>query len=206
MKKREHWERIYSRKDSSEVSWYQPEATMSLELIQRVAPDRQSPIIDVGGGASTLVDGLLEAGYLNVTVLDLSIAALDVARRRLGDRASQVKWVAADVLCTPFIAGGFAVWHDRAVFHFLTEQADRDRYVARARAAVRPGGYIIVASFAPEGPTQCSGLDVMRYSPDTMQAQFGADFHLLDSRQEEHHTPSGATQAFVYCLCRVGDK
>ena len=106
-------------------------------------------------------------------------------------------------IMTPFVSGGFAVWHDRAVFHFLTKQADRDRYVARARAAVRPGGYIIVASFAPEGPERCSGLDVVRYSPETMQAQFGADFHLLDSRREEHHTPSGATQAFVYCLCRV---
>ena len=203
MKKREHWERIYSSKDASEVSWFQPEATMSLELIRRVAPEPGSPIIDVGGGASTLVDGLLDAGYRDVTVLDLSAAALDVARQRLGDRASQVKWVAADVLRTPFVSGGFAVWHDRAVFHFLTEQADRDRYVAQARAAVRPGGHIIVASFAPEGPERCSGLEVVRYSPDTMQAQFGADFRLLDSRREEHHTPSGATQAFVYCLCRV---
>lgn len=205
MKKRDHWERVYSSKEASEVSWYQPEATMSLELVRHVAPEPGSPILDVGGGASTLVDGLLDAGYRNITVLDLSTAALDVARRRLGERASQVKWVAADVLSTPFITGGFAVWHDRAVFHFLTEQADRDRYVARARAAVRPGGFIVVASFAPEGPERCSGLEVVRYSPETMQAQFGADFHLLDSRSEEHHTPSGATQAFVYCLCRVGE-
>ena len=205
MDPREHWERIYSSKEASEVSWYQPEATLSLELIQRVAPEPGAPIIDVGGGASTLVDGLLDAGYRDVTVLDLSAAALDVARQRLGDRALQVKWVAADVLRTPFVSRGFAVWHDRAVFHFLTEQADRDRYVAQARAAVRPGGHIIVASFAPEGPQRCSGLEVVRYSPDTMQAQFGADFRLLDSRREEHHTPSGATQAFVYCLCRVGE-
>lgn len=205
MNQREHWERIYTDTAASKVSWYQAEAKISLELIQRVAPEPESPIIDVGGGASMLVDQLLDAGYLNVTVLDLAAAALDVARRRLGERASQVKWIAADVLTTPFVSGSFAVWHDRAVFHFLTAQEDRDRYVANARAAVRPGGHIIVASFAPEGPKRCSGLNVVRYSPDTMQAQFGAGFHLLDSRREQHHTPSGATQAFVYCLFRVGE-
>jgi SAM-dependent methyltransferase len=205
MDRREHWERIYRSTAASAVSWYQAEATISLELIRRVAPEPESPIIDVGGGASTLVDELLDAGYRHVTVLDLAVAALDVARRRLGARAPRVTWIEGDVLLTPFAPASFAVWHDRAVFHFLTAQEDRDRYVANARAAVGPGGHVIVASFAPEGPKRCSGLSVVRYSPETMQAQFGAGFHLLDSRREEHHTPRGATQAFVYCLFRVNE-
>src|SRR5262245_23769977 len=127
MDPREHWEHIYSSTAASKVSWYQPEATVSLQLIRHVAREPDPPLIDVGGGASTLVDGLLDAGYRNVTVLDVSGAALAVARGRLGRRASRVKWVEADVLCTPFVPGGYAVWHDRAVFHFLTAQKDRDR-------------------------------------------------------------------------------
>jgi len=205
MQPREHWEHIYKSRESSDVSWYQREATISLDLVQRVAPDLEAPIVDVGGGASTLVDGLLGAGYRNVTVLDISRAALDVARERLGEDASRVDWIVADVLEAPLASGAFAVWHDRAVFHFLTNQDDRDRYVAKAHDAVRAGGYVIVASFAPEGPERCSGLEVVRYSPEAMHAQFGSGFDLLDSRREEHHTPSGNTQAFVYCLCRVAE-
>jgi len=201
----EHWDHIYRTRASSDVSWYQPEATVSLDLVRRVAPDLDAAIIDVGGGASTLVDGLLEAGYRNVTVLDISSAALDVARARLGELASRVSWIVADVLEAPLASGAFAVWHDRAVFHFLTQPEDRDRYVAKAHDAVRAGGHVIVASFAPEGPERCSGLEVVRYSPEGMHAQFGAGFDLLDSRREEHHTPSGSTQAFVYCLCRVAE-
>jgi SAM-dependent methyltransferase len=203
MARREHWDHIYRSTAASDVSWYQPTPTVSLELIRRVAPDLDAPIIDVGGGASTLVDALLDAGYRDVTVLDLSGAALAVARERLGARAAQVTWLESDVLTAPLPAGGYAVWHDRAVFHFLTDPRDRERYVAKTREAVRPDGHVIVASFAPDGPTRCSGLDVVRYSPETMHAQFGAGFRLLDSVREEHHTPSGATQAFVYCLCRV---
>jgi SAM-dependent methyltransferase len=203
MSQREHWERIYRGKPASDVSWYQPEATVSLDLIRRVAPELDTPIIDVGAGASTLVDGLLDAGYRNVTVLDLASAALAVVQQRLGDRAKLVTWIESDVLTAPLPSKAYAVWHDRAVFHFLTDPADRARYVDRVRDAIRPGGHVIVASFAPEGPTRCSGLDVVRYSPDTMHAQFGPEFRLLDSVREEHHTPSGATQAFVYCLCRV---
>lgn len=203
MGKHEHWDRVYSSKSPSDVSWYQPKPTVSLDLIRRIAPTRETPIIDVGGGASTLVDGLLDAGYENVTVLDISGAALSVAQQRLGDRANHVSWIEADVLNAPLPSASYAVWHDRAVFHFLTDPGDRARYVEKSRDAVRPGGHVIVASFAPEGPTRCSGLDVVRYSPDTMHAQFGPAFRLLDSVREEHHTPSGATQAFVYCLCRI---
>jgi SAM-dependent methyltransferase len=199
----EHWERIYRTKDPTQASWYQSEPRLSLDLIRRVAPDLSDPIIDVGGGASILVDGLLAAGYRHLTVLDLSPTALALARQRLGARASLVTWLAADVRDVPLPAGGYAVWHDRAVFHFLTDAKARARYVGQTRRAVRPGGYALVASFAPDGPTRCSGLDVVRYSPDTMHAEFGAGFRLLDNVREDHHTPSGAIQAFVYCLCRV---
>jgi ubiquinone/menaquinone biosynthesis C-methylase UbiE len=203
MDPKEHWDHIYRANAPGEVSWYQPEARLSIELIGRVAPARSAPIIDVGGGASTLVDGLLEAGHDAVTVLDFSPAALAAARRRLGARAARVRWVVADVLDVPLSAAAYTVWHDRAVFHFLTEPADRARYVAETRRAVRPGGHVIVASFAPEGPARCSGLEVARYTPEEMHAEFGAGFRLLDSVREDHRTPGGALQAFVYCLCRV---
>lgn len=200
---REHWNQVYLSKPPSAVSWYQPEAKLSLELIRRAARDLSAPIIDVGGGASTLVDGLLDAGYSDVTVLDISGAALAIARERLGSRAARVKWIEADILEHPFQPGTYAVWHDRAVFHFLTSERDRLRYVAQVRAAARGNGHVIVASFAPEGPEKCSGLDVVRYSPESMHGEFGASFRLLDSVHETHVTPWGAEQAFVYCMCRV---
>lgn len=185
------------------MRWYQPEATLSLSLIRRVEPDPHASIIDVGGGASTLVDGLVGSGYTAVTVLDLAPTALAVAQHRLGDSASLATWLVADVLESPLPRGGFRVWHDRAVFHFLTDLADRARYVAQVRRAVAPGGHVIVASFAPDGPTRCSGLEVVRYTPDAMHAEFGAGFRLLDSTREDHRTPTASTQPFVYCLCRV---
>jgi SAM-dependent methyltransferase len=203
MDPKEHWERIYRVKAPTEVSWYQPEARISLDLIRRVAPEPSTPIIDVGGGAATLVDGLLDAGYAAVTVLDLAPAALTLAQQRLGAKASRVVWLPADVLDALLPRAAYGVWHDRAVFHFLTNPEDRARYVAQTRHAVRPGGHVIVASFSPEGPPKCSGLDVVRYSPESMHTEFGEGFRLLDSVREDHHTPGGVVQAFVYCLCRV---
>jgi ubiquinone/menaquinone biosynthesis C-methylase UbiE len=202
MSQRDHWEDVYLRKAASEVSWYQPEARLSLDLIRRVAPDTGSAIIDVGGGASTLVDGLLDSGYHQLTVVDIAGAALAVTRQRLGERADQVTWLESDALTVPLSPMRYDVWHDRAVFHFLTDPHDRQRYVEQTRKAVKPGGHVIVASFAPDGPTRCSGLDVVRYSPDGMHAEFGQGFRLVDSVREDHHTPMGTTQAFVYCLCR----
>jgi 2-polyprenyl-3-methyl-5-hydroxy-6-metoxy-1,4-benzoquinol methylase len=199
----EHWEHIYRTKDPTQVSWYQPEPRLSLALIRRVAPDPDAPIIDVGGGASTLVDGLLDAGYRNVTVLDLAPSALATARQRIGKGADRVVWIASSILDARLRASAYAVWHDRAVFHFLTDRQDRARYVAQTQHAVRHGGHVIVASFGLEGPTRCSGLDVVRYSPEAMHGEFGRGFRLLDSVREGHHTPSGPTQAFVYCLCRI---
>jgi ubiquinone/menaquinone biosynthesis C-methylase UbiE len=204
MSREKHWEAIYRSKAATEVSWYQPEARLSLELIRRIAPELDASVLDVGGGASTLADGLLNAGYRDVTVLDLARAALTGAQERLGERAAQVRWIVADVLDAPLPAASCAVWHDRAVFHFLTDARDRARYVAQVDRVARPGGHVIVASFGPDGPTRCSGLEVMRYSPEGMHAEFGASFELLDSVREDHRTPDGLIQAFVYCLCRVG--
>jgi SAM-dependent methyltransferase len=197
-----HWERVYRTKGPDQVSWFQPEATLSLMLIQQVAPSRDSAIIDVGAGASTLVDGLLAAGYGRITLLDLSSAALAETKHRLPHATNSVLWREADVLTADLDAAEFDVWHDRAVFHFLTTAAQRASYVAQVRHALRPGGYALVATFAEDGPTRCSGLDVARYSPNALHSQFGRDFQLVESRREEHNTPRGARQAFTYCLCR----
>ena len=202
MDAKKHWEHVYESRRPDEVSWFQKEATLSLQLIQRVAPSPESHIVDVGAGASTLVDGLLAAGYDNVMLLDLSHAALEETKRRLGSAAGKVVWREADVLIDRFEASAFDVWHDRAVFHFLTDPADRVRYVHQVRRAVRPGGHAIVATFAEDGPTHCSGLSVARYSADGLHSEFGVDFRLLTSYREAHRTPSGATQEFTYCVCR----
>lgn len=203
MKSREHWERVHARIAPDELSWHQREASVSLALIRRVARDPDAPIIDVGGGTSTLVDGLLDAGYRNLTVLDISDAALGVAVERLGADATLVRWLTADVRAVPLASSTYEVWHDRAVFHFLTDPRDRAAYVASVRAVVRTGGHVIVASFALDGPTRCSGLPVVRYSCESMYQELGAGFRLLDSVREAHHTPKGTTQSFVYCLWRL---
>lgn len=202
MDRRSHWDHVYRTKGPDTVSWFQAEARRSRALIERVAPDRDARIIDVGAGASTLVDGLLTAGYRQVTVVDLSPTALRLAQQRLGAAAEAVTWLAADVLALPFEDGTFDVWHDRAVFHFLTHPTERARYVAQVRRNVAPGGIVLVATFAEDGPSRCSGLEVARYSPAALHGEFGPDFHLLVSEREVHTTPAGVEQAFTYCLCR----
>ena len=195
-----HWEQVYRTKPTDSVSWYQPHLQLSLDLIRRVAPDLDTPIVDVGGGASTLVDDLVSACYTDITVLDLAETALDIARTRLGSRSSAVSWVAGDVTSVELPARRFRVWHDRAVFHFLTDAADRARYVAQVRHALAPGGYAIVASFGPDGPQRCSGLPTARYDAPALHAVFGPEFELLECEHENHHTPAGAEQQFIYCL------
>jgi ubiquinone/menaquinone biosynthesis C-methylase UbiE len=200
---RQHWERVYETRPATGVSWYQEHAEQSLRLIARTGVPRSGAIIDVGGGASTLVDDLLAAGYTALTVLDLSAAALQAARARLGERAQAVRWLEGDILEVELPAHAYDVWHDRAVFHFLTREADRQAYVARVMRAVKPGGHVIVATFAEDGPTQCSGLPVMRYTPEALHGEFGSAFALLRQEREAHHTPAGAVQKFIYCYCRV---
>lgn len=202
MDRRTHWERVYAEKQPDQVSWFQAEARLSLDLIARFAPRPDTVIIDVGGGASRLVDGLLSRGYAEVRVLDLSAAALAAAHARLGASGDRVHWSVDDVLTTEFAPRSVDVWHDRAVFHFLTEADDRARYVEQVRHAVRPDGLVLVATFAEDGPPKCSGLEVARYSPEALHREFGGDFVVLASTREEHRTPSGAVQWFTYCVCR----
>lgn len=225
---REHWERIYDGKTLEQMSWHRDHLETSLALIERVAGDRSAAIIDVGGGASTLVDDLLARGYRNVTVLDISQPAIEIAKNRLGDAAGLVRWLNADVTGAVFPrpsfsnpaqnapsesglpqpahvrrAGRFAlydVWHDRAVFHFLTKPEERKAYVRNVLSAVKPGGHVIVATFGPEGPNKCSGLDVMRYDAVSLTEEFGARFHPIESFTEMHRTPAGTTQQFLYCV------
>lgn len=203
MDRRAHWEEVYHTRAPDTVSWYQAEATLSRALIERLAPDRASRILDAGAGASVLVDALLASGYRDLTIVDVSPAALDIARRRLGAHAASVKWLEGDILAVPLPESAYDVWHDRAVFHFLTAPEERERYVARVRHAIRPGGLVLVATFAADGPTRCSGLNVERFSAESLHAAFGPDFELLETHRELHATPAGAEQAFTYCALRV---
>lgn len=203
MDSKSHWEHVYRTKLPTQVSWFQPHALRSLDLIRRISPPPNGPIIDVGGGSSTLIDDLLDAGYHDLTVLDLSATALRQAQARLRDRAASVRWIEADILEASLPPARFHVWHDRAVFHFLTMPAARARYVTQVRAALRPGGFVLLATFAEDGPTRCSGLDVARYSPQRLHAELGTGFELLVSEREEHVTPAGVKQAFIYCLYGV---
>lgn len=205
MQQKDHWEKVYSTKPTDGVSWYQEHADRSLDLIRGTGVRPDASIIDVGGGASTLVDDLLREGYASLTVLDLSGAALAAARTRLGQRASEVTWLEADITRVGLPAQAYDVWHDRAVFHFLTSEDDRKAYVETVLRAVKPGGHVIVATFAEDGPLQCSGLPVRRYSADELHAEFGQPFTLLRHQREEHHTPFGTVQKFVYCYCRRQD-
>jgi SAM-dependent methyltransferase len=202
MRPKEHWEQVYATRATNAVSWFQPHADCSLEFIRATGVANDASIIDVGGGASTLVDDLLEGGYTNLSVLDISAAALAAARERLGARAQAIRWIEADITNTDLPRHETAVWHDRAVFHFLTEPEDRMTYVSEVLHAVKRGGHVIVATFAEDGPTQCSGLPVVRYSPQALHAELGEAFSLVGHVKEAHITPSGVVQQFVYCLFR----
>jgi len=203
MQSKEHWEQIYATRASTEVSWFQEHAVLSLKLIKNAAVPLSAEIIDVGGGASRLADDLLDNGYNNVTVLDLSASALSAARNRLAQRAHLVTWLEANILEADLPFHHYDVWHDRAVFHFLTAPEERLAYVQKVLSSVKPGGIVIVSTFAEDGPKQCSGLPVMRYSASELHAQFGQPFELMSHEREEHHTPSGNEQTFVYCMCRT---
>lgn len=204
MHMQQHWEKVYETKASNQVSWFRPHLETSLALIERAASGNlEAAIIDVGGGASTLLDDLIERGYRNIAVLDISQAALAVARIRLGKAGEAVQWLHADVTKVSLPAQSIDVWHDRAVFHFLTAPDSRQAYVNAVIQAVKPGGHVIVSTFGPEGPAKCSGLDVMRYDAAALHAEFGAHFRLLESSKELHQTPFGTTQQFLYCHCIV---
>ena len=202
MSRREHWDAVYRARSPDAVSWYRPRLERSLEWIERCAADRDSRIVDVGGGASTLVDDLLEREYSHVCVVDISSEALSRSRARLGAAAASVEWVVGDVTSPILDDSSVDVWHDRAVFHFLTDPILRDAYVAALHRAVRPGGFVVIATFGPNGPGRCSGLPVQRYASSEIADALGAGFELVDRADEQHVTPTGATQAFAYSLCR----
>ncbi len=197
-----HWENVYETKSAHEVSWYRPRLDVSLQLIDSVLTDPGSAIIDIGGGESTLVDDLIRSGRSDVTVLDISQAALDATKARLGTSADSVSWISADITTVDLGFARYDLWHDRAVFHFLTRPEDRDAYIQRVRQAVKPQGYIVVATFGPDGPLKCSGLDIVRYDSNSLVVAFGDGFDLLDTTTEIHKTPWDSEQEFVYCLMR----
>lgn len=196
----QHWDRVYAEKAPHTVSWLQDDPTPSLEMIRAAGVDAGASLVDVGAGASKLVDRLLDLGFRQLTVLDISSRPLELSRRRLGVRGQAVRWLAQDVTCWDPGPATYALWHDRAVFHFLTEEADRAGYLRALRQGLKPGGHLILATFAPTGPATCSGLPVQRYSAAELQDVLGPGFRLLQHRLQTHLTPSGGTQDFTWCL------
>jgi trans-aconitate methyltransferase len=201
MDKRAHWEAVYTTKAADQVSWFRRSADPSLRMIRASGIAKDDAIIDVGGGASVLADELLDAGFRDCSVLDIAEAALAASKARLGTRASEVHWIVADILSwAP--PRRFALWHDRAVFHFLTDAQDRAAYRAVLERALEPDGHVVLATFAPDGPERCSGLDVHRWSPEGLAAELGPGFAPMESTKEAHVTPGGATQNFIWCRFR----
>lgn len=195
---KEHWEQVYRTKSPDEVSWFQSVPELSLELVRATGEPLSAPLVDVGGGTSTLVDHLLKAGYEDLTVLDISGAALELSRVRLGELALRVEWIESDVLAfRP--TRRYSIWHDRAVFHFLTDQADRSRYLEALAEGLQPRGHLLLATFGPHGPERCSGLDVLRYSVDDLQRLLGGSFVLRSAKLEVHRTPTRKDQEFLHC-------
>ncbi len=196
---REHWDRTYSTKAETAVSWYRPQLDLSFQLIRKAGPAWSSSIVDIGGGASTLPDTLLNAGYNDVTVVDISSTALAKSQSRLGNRASEITWEVADITQWSPVRT-WDVWHDRAVFHFLTDVSAQENYIRALRAGTRSGSGIVMATFAPDGPEKCSGLPVQRYSAAALAERFGHPFILHEESSDRHATPFGTVQNFTYAL------
>lgn len=203
MESKAHWEGVYNQKKPDEVSWYLESATTSLNLLHQIGLKHSDSIIDVGGGASRLVDDLLQQGFENLTVLDLSGSALKAAQARLGARANGITWLEADITQPTLASSKYQLWHDRAVFHFMTTPEQRASYKKNLDIAVRPSGYAIISTFAENGPEQCSGLPVQRYSVESLSKELSSEFVLLNSCRESHKTPSGNAQEFIYCLYKL---
>jgi ubiquinone/menaquinone biosynthesis C-methylase UbiE len=198
-----HWEKVYTTRAPESVSWYRAHLETSLTLVERAAAACSASIIDIGGGESTFVDDLLLRGYKNLTVVDISQTAIEVTKKRLGSDADQVRWLVGDILEIQLQPRAYNLWHDRAVFHFLTTPELRVAYVRQVTRVVKPGGHVIVSTFGPEGPRKCSGLEVMRYDAGSLHGEFGRRFRFVESSEELHQTPYGDTQQFLYCYCRL---
>jgi SAM-dependent methyltransferase len=203
MSRREHWEQVYSGRPADRLGWYKPRLQTSLDWITDLSLDANAPIIDVGAGASTLADNLLDLGYSAITVLDLAAPALAILKARLGPKASTVTWLCGDITEIELSENAFELWHDRAVFHFLTEAGDRERYRKRLCTALRPGGHVIIGTFALEAPPRCSGLPVQRYDLELLRETLGDEFELRRHRKEMHVTPGGVEQMYLYCEFRL---
>lgn len=203
MRSKQHWEQVYSDKPSDSVSWFQPHAKKSMEIIGQTNASNDASIIDVGGGDSTLVDDLLVSGFSDLTVLDLSGEALKRSQKRIGAKSEGVNWLEADITQANLPQHRYDIWHDRAVFHFLTHKEDRLQYVNTVTKSVKPGGFVIVATFAENGPTHCSGLPIVRYNHEQLHGQFGQGFSLVKRYTESHKTPTGSIQSFIYCLFQM---
>lgn len=193
-----HWEAVHGTKAQDAVSWYRPHLEASLALIERTGVGLSAPIIDVGGGQSTLIDDLIAQGYRDLTVLDISAKALEAAKKRLGENAARIGWIAADVTQVELPEHAYDIWHDRAVFHFLTSETQRSAYVRQTIRSLKPGGHLILATFAVNGPTRCSGLEVVRYTAESLTRELGEHFRLIESVDELHHTPNSMAQPFIY--------
>jgi SAM-dependent methyltransferase len=202
MNRREHWEKVYATRPRERLGWYTPHLHVSLAWIRELNLPPDAPIIDVGGGSSTLVDDLLEAGFRSITVVDLSAGALAQVQRRLGSRAHDVCWLEGDITTAPLPTGGFALWHDRAALHFLTAPVEQQRYRDQLLRALRPAGHVILGTFSVEAPPTCSGLPVQRYSETTLAETLGPELDLVESRKELHRTPGGVEQMYLYCRFR----
>ncbi len=196
----QHWNNVYATRKADEVSWFQSLPRRSLEFIRKYG-ERDAGIIDVGGGASTLVDRLLDSGYSRLSVLDISGEALRLSAKRLGERASQVAWIAADVTSRPSVTP-VLLWHDRAVLHFLTKPEEQVAYASLARTSILPGGHAVIATFAPDGPTRCSGLDVQRHDGESLAKLLGSEFELVEEDRETHLTPKGVEQRLCWAALR----
>ncbi|MBS4085001.1 MAG: class I SAM-dependent methyltransferase [Rhizobiales bacterium] len=199
--RRQHWEDVYQAKQETDVSWFQPKPELSLALIREHAPQTNASVIDIGGGASSLAAALLGLGYRDLAVLDISSAALERAKANLGADAAKIEWIVADITAWQPQCR-WQVWHDRAVFHFLTDTASQDAYIRALNAATETGAIAIISGFAPDGPEKCSGLPVVRYDAQSLSKRIGPDFELLAEQREEHHTPGGAMQKFYYAVLR----
>ncbi|MEZ4447288.1 MAG: class I SAM-dependent methyltransferase [Polyangiaceae bacterium] len=200
MRRAVHWEEVYKHRASDDVSWYRPHLERSLAMVESLGLDSSASIVDIGGGASTFVDDLLARGFSDLTVLDLSESALAIARERLGERAAEVRWIAGDATKTDLGCDRYDVWHDRAVFHFLTDENDRRAYIEHMCCALRTGGHVVLSTFAPDGPERCSGLPVARYGADELLGVLGEAYELVETSRENHETPKGTVQSFTHCL------
>ena len=199
-----HWEKIYRSKSPRETSWFQPHLQTSIEWITQAVPDRSASVIDIGGGESTLVDDLLASGYRNVTVLDIAAAAIEKSRKRVAAAGEGVGWIVGDVTGVSLPSHGYDLWHDRALFHFLTESERRSAYLSQINLALKPGGHLVMATFGPEGPERCSGLVTRRYDANSLRLELGPGFTLVNSRLVDHETPFGTNQQFLYCHFTLG--